>query len=163
MPLYNDKKSGVSKTITITRPADTAPYTAGDVVGNATSAILEIPNVGDAGEEIFITDITHVINAGAVPAGMDGFKLHFYNATPTAILDNAAFAIESADRTKYVTEIALSSVTLKGGTVRSVDYQLNQTVTLSSTGSLIFELETVGAFTPVSAQAEYITIHGVKI
>jgi hypothetical protein len=154
--------TGYSATVSWTRPANTTDYTAGDVIGiadsgtpaNAGSAIFEIPNIGPEGGHVFITDVALEIALSAIPSGMTSFRFEIYNASPTAILDNAAWDLVSGDRAKHLTTIGNVVPVDKGSTLKVVVSGVNQKVKLAEgSTSLWFELATEGGFTPGSGTA----------
>lgn len=148
--------------ISFTRPENATGYTAGDVLGiadsgtpaNAGSAIHVLTNIGPAGGLVTFTELLLQIGLAAVPSGMANFRAHFFNAAPTAILDNAAFNLASADRAKYlgwidiVTPEDLGDTLVGDGLVARKDFKLADGQT-----SLWVVLETRGGYTPASATA----------
>ena len=157
-------KTGHAATIIITRPSNTTAYTAGDVIGDTNgSAIFEATNMAKTGGgEVIITSVELEIDVSSVPSGMTGFNLRLYNASPTAIADNAAWDLPSGDRGKYLGKIALGTLVDEGATLFIDNDGINKQITLTST-SLFFELQTVGAYTPTSAAVKRITIHTVDV
>lgn len=146
--------AGASSTVTITRPNDTAAYTAGDVIGAATgsTAAVEFANIGPSGAVIRIMTAKLRINVSAIPSGMTSFKLRLYNVTPPSALgDNAAWDLPSGDRASYVGHVDLGTPIDEGSTLYVKSTGLNDDFKLTST-SLFGYLVTNGAFTP-SAQA----------
>ena len=150
---------GYSASVSIGRPENTTAYTALDVIGvadsgtaaNAGSAIIELANLGPAGGgEITLVDWSLTIGLAAVTSGMTSFRLHLFNASPTAILDNAAFDLASADRTKYLGYLDASTPVDLGSTIFTQGDQLNKRLTLASS-SLFAILQTIGGYTPASA------------
>jgi hypothetical protein len=158
------ESAGHSATVTITRPSDTDAYTAGDAVGDTNgSAILTFANMAKtSGGEIIITSIELEIDVSSVPSGMGAFNVRLYNASPTAIADNAAWDLPSGDRGKYLGKITLTTPTDEGSTLFSDNDGINKQITLTST-SLYVVLQTVGAYTPSSAAVKRLTIHTVDV
>jgi hypothetical protein len=153
------KSTGHSATVTITRPSNTDAYLAGDVIGDTNgSAIFTFPNMARAAGDVIITSIEVEIDASSIPSGMTGFNVRLYNASPTAIADNAAWDLPAGDRGKYLGKIAVNTPVDEGSTLFSDNDQLNKQVTLTST-SLYVELQTLSGFTPTSAAVKRITIH----
>lgn len=151
--------SGHSGTVTITRPSNTTAYTAGDVIGDTNgSAIFSLPNMARAAGEVEITSVELEIDVSSRPSGMDMFDLRLYNASPTAIADNAAWDLPSGDRGKYLGKIRLGVPVDEGSTLFVDNDGIGKQITLTST-TLYFELQTVGAFTPTSASVKRLTIH----
>jgi hypothetical protein len=153
-------------TITITRPANTTAYTALDVIGDTNgSAILEFKNIkSPGGGEIAITSIELEVDVAAVPAGMAGFNVRLYNASPTAIADNAAWDIPSGDRGKYLGKIVLGTPIDEGSTL-FIDNDLTTPKQISLlTSSLFVELQTIAGFTPAGNSEVYrLTIHAIEV
>lgn len=157
-------KTGHTATVVITRPSNTTAYTAGDVIGDTNgSAIFEATNMAKTGGgEVIITSVELEIDVSSIPSGMSGFNLRLYNASPTAIADNAAWDLPSGDRGKYLGKIALGTPVDEGATLFIDNDGINKQITLTST-SLFFELQTVGAYTPTSAAVKRITIHTLDV
>ena len=158
-------QAGVVSSVSLTRPSNTTAYTAGDVIGiadaetpaNAGSAIFEFTSVGNTGELIKIAASTFQVNLSAVPASMTSFKLHLYNASPTAILDNAAFDLVSGDRTKYLGSIDLGTPADLGSTLFSQNDAVNKLVKLVTT-SFYGVIETASGYTPASGTGMTVTL-----
>jgi hypothetical protein len=140
-------------TTTITRPSNATAYTAGDVVGDTSgSAILTFTSAGPSGGFLFLQSASLVFSDSVVPSGMSAFRLHLYDATPTATADNAAFDLLSGERANYMGYVDFSTPQDFGSSLYTqVDYpgRLLKLATASTT--LYAELETRGAYTPVSA------------
>jgi hypothetical protein len=151
-PLTVDGKAYRS-TVTITRPSNTTAYTAGDVVGaTGGSAILTLSSIGPSGGFILIQSSVLIFSDSTVPSGMGAFRVHLYNATPTAIADNAPFDLVSGDRTKYMGYIDLSAPQDLGSTIYTqVDYPGRLIKLAADSTTLFAEIETRNAYTPVSA------------
>ena len=151
-------------TVTITRPSNATPYTAGDVIGDTNgSAIFEFENMAKTGGgEVMITSIELEVDLSAVPSGMAGFNVRLYNASPTAIADNSAWDLPSGDRGKYLGKVLLGTPVDEGATLFIDNDGVNKQITLTST-SLFVELQTVAAFTPTSAAVKRLTIHTIDL
>lgn len=157
------KSTGHSATVNITRPSDTTAYAAGDVIGDTGgSAIFTFSNMARAAGDIIITSVELEIDASSVPSGMTGFNLRLYNASPTAIADNAAWDLPSGDRGKYLGKISLGTPVDEGSTLFIDNDNIGKQITLTST-NLYVELQTVGAFTPSSATVKRLTIHTMDV
>jgi len=156
--------SSHSATVTITRPSDTTAYAAGDVIGDTDgSAIFTFANMAKTGGgEIMITSIELEIDVAALPSGFAGTNVRLYNASPTAIADNAAWDLPSGDRGKYLGKVLLGTPVDEGTTLFSDNDGINKQIKLTST-SLFVELQTVGAFTPTSAAVNRLTIHTIDL
>jgi hypothetical protein len=140
-------------TTTITRPSNTTAYTAGDVVGSTNgSAILTLSGVGPSGGYVLVQSAALIFSDSTVPAGMGAFRVHVYNTSPTAIADNAPFDLVSGDRASYMGYVDLSAPQDLGSTIYTqVDYPGRLIKLAAASTSLFAEIETRGAYTPVSA------------
>lgn len=102
--------------VAMTRPANTTAYADKDMIGradattpaNAGDAIMEFAEIGPKGGAVRIAAVDLLV-AQAANTGMGNFTLHLYNAAPAAKLDNAAFDLESADRTKYLGSVLIGT------------------------------------------------------
>jgi hypothetical protein len=164
LPVIADR-SGHSASVTITRPANTTAYTAGDAVGDANgSAILEFANIARAAGEIFITNAELRVDVAAVPSGMTTFTLELYSAAPDAIADNAAWDLSSSgDRGKYLGSISLAAPTDKGSTLFSQNDSMNQKQIAVAGTSVFGVLRTDGAYTPTSGAVKKLTLHSIDL
>ncbi len=162
------QSTGFVSSASHTRPADTTAYTAEDVVGETGGVNLTFNGIGPMeGGKVLIDRVTLRIDVAAVPAGMTQFRLHLYNAAPTAIADNSAFTVISGDRDKYLGFVSIPTPIDLGATVFSGSEELNapvrQQVVVPFGGILYGVLQTVGGFTPSSATVKTITLHSVFI
>lgn len=151
--------------ITITRPANATPYTAGDVLG-ATAAAITLPTIGPAGGgEVLITSAALEIDVAAVPTGMSSFTLYLYNVTPpSALADNAAWDLPAGDRTAFIGQFSLGTPVDLGSTLRVQIDSLNLQVTVPSGGSLWAYLSPSVGFTPAGNSEVYVlTVHAVAV
>lgn len=141
-------------TVSFNRPSNTTAYAAGDVVGSGTSAIHTLSAAGPSGGYVLIQSILMATHDASVPSGMSSFRIHFYNASPTAIADNAAFNLEIADHGKYLGYVDLPTPQDFGSSIYTqTDYSGRLIKLATGSSSLFIEIETKGAFTPVSAVA----------
>lgn len=147
---------------TITRPANTDAYAAGDVVGAAAAAI-EFKKLAAPGSLIVITDADLRIDVTGVPAGMTSFRLHLYDATPpSALADNAAWDLPAGDRASYLGYIDLGTPVDVGSTLFvQPDPQPTKLVKMGATSSLFGYLVTAGGYTPSSAAVKAIRLGAV--
>jgi hypothetical protein len=161
---FGDPSGAHSNTVIITRPANVTAYTAGDVIGDVNgSAILEFKNMGEAGREIIITSVEVEADVAAIPAGMTFFNVRLYNASPTAIADNAAWDLPAGDRGKYLGRIQTNTVVDEGTTLFVDTDQVNKQVRLLTT-SLFVQLQTVGGFTPsANSTVKRLTLHTIEL
>lgn len=156
---------GYAAQVSVTRPADTTAYAAGDVVGvtGGGTATITFANMGPAAGEIMITSLRFQRNASALISGEAGYKLHLYNVTqPGAQADNAVFDLASGDRTAYLGSITIPTPTDLGSTLHSEVTNINKQITLAGT-SLYGVLTTDGAYTPASAAVHVVELHSVAV
>lgn len=166
-----------SKTVTFTRPSNTTAYDALDVLGiadsgtpaNPGSAIIAftnftLGNISPNGSQIIITDVLLEIDVASIPSGMSGFRLHFYSASPTAILDGATYDLDSSSRTKYRGYVNLTTPADLGATLWSENNQLNKKISLAAGSSDLYViLQTIGGYTPTSGAVKSLTIEAVDV
>ena len=144
---------------TFTRPGDTTAYLAGDVVGASGTAIQTLSGIGPANGYVIIQSVEFFINATSVPAGMGSFRAHFYTASPTAIVDNAAFDLVSGDVGSYVGYVDLPAPQDLGSTLYTqTDYPGRLIQLASGQTSLFCEVQTINAYTPASG-----TLHTLRV
>lgn len=150
---------------TQTRPNNTTAYAIGDVVGTDAATNLTFSNVSSvSGSNVIITSVNLEIDASAAPSGMSGFRLHLYNAAPTAITDNLAFNLPSADRTKYLGHITLDTPVDLGDTLWSNTLNVNIQCKLATSSTTLYGiLETLTAFTPTAQCVKTITLNTVGV
>lgn len=144
--------------VDITRPANTTAYGAGDVIGTGTGddAIFTLSGIGPSAGFVIVQSIELVIGISAVPSGMSGFRLHFYNAKPAAAADNSAFDVGSADRGKYIGYIDLPTPVDLGSTCfTQIDFPGKLFKLDTASTSLFCELQTIGGFTPAANSEAY--------
>ena len=148
-------------TATITRPANATAYTAGDVVGDTGgSAIISLTSAGPSGGLVILQSISLVFSDSAVPAGMRAFRVHLYSVSPTAIADNAAFDLVSGDRDTYMGYIDLPAPLDFGSTIYTQTDYPGRLIKLAAASTTLFaEIETRGAYTPVSASTVSIRVN----
>ena len=138
---------------TITRPSNTTAYTAGDVVGDTGgSAIISLTSAGPTAGYVIIQSVSLVFSDSAIPSGMGGFRLHLYSASPTAIADNAVFDLVSGERATYMGFVDLPTPADFGSSLYTQTDYPGRLIQLAAASTTLFvELETRGAYTPVSA------------
>jgi hypothetical protein len=148
-------------TATITRPSNTTAYTAGDVVGDTGgSAIVSLTSAGPSGGFVLLQSVSLVFSDSTVPSGMGAFRIHMYSASPTAIADNAAFDLVSGERDAYMGYIDLSAPLDFGSSLYTQTDYPGRLIQLAAASTTLFvELETRGAYTPVSASTVSIRVN----
>jgi hypothetical protein len=151
-------------TVSITRPSNATAYAAGDVVGDTGgSAILTVANVGPSGGFVLVQSISLVFSDSSVPSGMGAFRIHMYSASPTAIADNAAFDLASGERATYMGFIDLPAPQDLGSTLYTqTDYPGRLVKLAAASTSLFVEIETRGAYTPVSASTVELRVNTLE-
>lgn len=149
-PLYVTG-NGYDVQTTVTRPANTTPYTALDVVGGA----VDLGVLGKTALPIVITGVELEIDVAAIPAGMTSFNLALYNVTPpSAIADNGAWDLPSGDRASFLGLITNITPGDLGSTLYGAIEELAIQKKLAGT-HLFAYLITVGAFTPAGNSEVY--------
>ena len=145
--------AGFRSVATITRPSNTTAYTAGDVVGDTGgSAILSMTSAGPSGGFVLVQSVSLIFSDRTVPSGMGAFRIHMYSASPTAIADNAAFDLASGERDAYMGYIDLPAPLDFGSTIYTQTDYPGRLIKLAAASTTLFaEIETRGAYTPVSA------------
>lgn len=154
--------TGYTSQVTVTRPADTTAYTAGDVVG-ATAAAITFASIGPAAGHIIITSADLRVDVTAVPSGMTSFRLHLYNATPpSALADNAPWDLPSGDRASYLGYIDLGTPVDLGSTLFvQTPTDFRKELLMGASTSLFGYLVTNGGYTPTSAAVKSIRLNAV--
>jgi hypothetical protein len=145
--------------LTITRPANTTPYTAGDVVGG----VLEFPCVSQNGGHLVITDTDLRVDLDAVPSGMAAFRLHLYSATPpSAFADNAAWDLPAGDRAAYLGYIDLGTPVDLGSTLFVQTSGVNKKLWGNNAGGSLFAyMQTIAGYTPTSEEVYALRLNAV--
>ena len=148
-------------TATITRPSNTTAYTAGDVVGDTGgSAIISLTAAGPAAGFVIIQSASLVFSDSTVPSGMGAFRLHLFSTSPTAIADNAPFDLTSTDRATYMGYVDFPAPQDLGSSIYTQTDYPGRLIKLAAASTTLFaELETRGAYTPVSASTVSIRIN----
>ena len=150
---------GFTAQATVTRPADTTAYAAGDVVG-ATAAAITFADIGATFGHIVITDADLRIDVAALPSGMTTFRLHLYDATPpSALADNAAFDLPAGDRANYLGYIDFDQIVDIGSTLYVQMTGVNKKLKMGSEPNLYGYLVTTAGFTPSSAAVKSIRLN----
>lgn len=151
--------------ITVTRPANTTPYGAGDVVG-ATAAAITFTLSGPTAGSVMVTSASLEIDVSAIPSGMTSFRLHLYNVTPpSAYADNAVWDLPSGDRASYLGYIDLGSPADLGSTLFTQVDGVNKQLKLAAAETAVYGyLVTTGAFTPAGNSEVYVVkLHTVAL
>lgn len=156
--------NGYNPKITVTRPANTTAYTAGDVVGDVGgSAIIQFTSAGPSGGYVMIAGASLRIHLSAVPSGMTSFRLHLYDASPDAIADNAVYAFSSAgDRGKYLGYIDFGTPVVIGSTLYVKTPNINEMYKLAAASTTLYgQLVTAAGYTPTSVEVYVVELKGI--
>lgn len=140
----------------LTRPSDTTAYTAKDAIADSTSAPHPwvftgvVSHIGGGGQ------IIKAILLTSQTTNVEAFRLHLYNAAPTALNDNAACTAPLlADVASYVGTLNFPAAQTEG-TGATAAYAVNAydvlAVETAADANLYGILETPSGFTPASAQ-----------
>lgn len=134
--------------VTVTRPSNQTPYTAGDVVGG----VITFASIGPTAGHVMFTSLDLSYNVAAIPSGMTSFRLYLYNVTPpSAYADNAAWDLPSGDRASFIGYIDLGSPADLGSTLFVQVDGVNKQLQLgASETSLYAYLVTNGGYTPAA-------------
>lgn len=155
-------RQGKQASDTITMAAGADAHDALDVVSTAAGEILEFASLGVAGDLICILGARMTYAVNAVPSASTGYRLHLYNASPTAIADDAPFNVIAADLAKYLGYINISALIDVGDNCISVDDNINFTAKLAGTG-LYGQLQCIAAETPAANAVYTIQLNTVLV
>lgn len=136
----------------ITRPDNTTAYTAGDVFGTSPATNIEFANAyPEEGQHIYIVGAKIIYNSSSAIASMDSFTLHLFNSAPTAIADNTAWSLVTADKDKYLGSIEIDLPSDLGDVLVSFLDNINIKRKLADESTTLYgQLVTNGGFTPGS-------------
>lgn len=158
-----NRYSRIALSANIPRTADVNAYVAGDAIGiNAAgspgSAVLNLGLVITTRALIHRASLR--IDRTTVPAGMDKHRLHLYaGASPTAILDNAAWDLAAADRAYYAGFIEFTAPEVMGAStlwsqVSGVDLEIGLS------GALYGTLTAMAGYIPGSGDVYALALQG---
>lgn len=142
---------------TFTRPADTAPYVAKDVVADATSAAV-VRTFTDAartnGWAGYIVGARGISDQKTMTARL---RLHLFHTAPTAIQDNAPFTLLFSNAANRIGVVDLPAMATEDPTNSTAAMAVNFTdripfVCAAGDRSIYAMVETLDAFTPASGQ-----------
>jgi len=147
----------------INAAASSTDTTAGSITSaTAGTAILTFDKIGYNNSLVLITDVNLRWDVSAVPSGATSFRLHLYNASPTAIVDNAAFDLVSGDRAAYLGYIDILAPVDLGATLVSQNPGVNKLVPLKADSRAIYGvLQTVTGYTPAASEVYKLDINAV--
>ena len=152
----------VTITTSYTRPADTTAYAASDAMSNSTSSpsVLTFTSLASAsGKSGIITDLFVSSTAAAAMSG----ELWLFDTSPTAINDNAAFALNDADAQKAIAKIPFT--TSVDATNNAVAHVSNLGIGYTGSGSAnIYGLVRVTqAYTPANAEVVQFRLKALQV
>lgn len=148
----------VNNLTTLTRPADTAAYTAGDEVSNATAQGSALPWVfagagSGAGGSGYVVraalSCSDKLNVSAI------YRLFLYSSAPTMVGDNAAYNLLKAEFPGRIGYVDIGPmVTAVGASSDSAftDVDLRKSYQCAADANLYGVLVVQGAYTPLSAE-----------
>lgn len=150
---------GTTITSTATRAADTNAYVANDAWSDSASAPTAggytLTGMGRAsGGSGIISDI--LIVSSNDPATLLQGELWLFDSAPTAINDNAAFALSDADAIKLVAVIPFTLVTSQAGSgTNSIAHitGINVGYTCVGSANLRYLVKVKNAYTPANAES----------
>lgn len=146
-----------------TRPANTTAYTAGDAVGDSTSALTmqELANAARvSGGSGYIVGVRLATDKKSITPRI---RVHFFSANGATLAnDNEAWKDLYADSSKRVGYVDLPAMTTGTDTTnsdmsRSLDLTVRVPYVCNAT-SLYYVLEALDAFTPASGQKFNLTV-----
>lgn len=145
----------VNPTASFTRPADTVPYAAGDLVANSTTAGSVAPlslTTARLAAGSFRVMRVKLRKSGLVREGAL-FRVHFYSAAPTiANGDNGAFSTSGADTYLGFADVALD-IAFTDGVVGFGMIPHNGIAQKLASGQAVFALiEARAAYIPANAE-----------
>ncbi len=101
--------AGIGRTLagTLTRPANTTAYAAGQVIGDPTAAVgyIAIPNAGVDAQNFSIIQHMELIDSANVSPKAD-LEAWIFSAPPTNQADQAAFNPSNADMANLISVVA---------------------------------------------------------
>lgn len=157
--------TGLTSTVTITRPSNITTYTAVDVVGvtGGGTAGITFALGAVSGSSIMIRSVSFQRDASALIASETSYTLYLYNITPpSALTDNDPWDLPAGDRNSFLGKIALGTPVDEGSTLYIETNGVNKQVKLAGT-SIFGYLVTAGGYQPVSAAVHRLTIHAEQM
>lgn len=150
----NVSGAGYSSTATVTRPADTTAYTAGDVVGG----VITFSTIAPSAIDISINSTRMLWNVSAIPSGASSFFLALYSSSPpSAYADNAVWDLPSGDRASFLGIVQLGGVADLGSTLYVEQNDIGKQVLTAGTTLYAYAV-TNGGYTPAASEVQVFTI-----
>jgi hypothetical protein len=141
--------------VTFTRPADTVPYSVGDLVANSTIAgSVAVPSTVSARVEGGSVEVSRVkLQKSTTGISNASFRVHFFSALPTSTTgDNAVFTITGASSYLGSVDVVLNQV-FTDGAVGFTDITMKSIKARLPMGNLLYVLvEARAAYNPGSAE-----------
>lgn len=151
---------GHKSSVTLTRPATTPTYLAGQAIGDTNgSAILTFSNLGPANAVVLLTDLFLELRVSSSTIGR--MTAYFYNTQPAAIADTGTWDYASGDHGKMVTFFQISQPTDIGSAYLSKNY-VGQSVQLGSSGQLYCIITTDISYTATSSAVKKIDLYSLE-
>ena len=152
-PLVAAMTRGVTvATSTITRPADTSQYTAGDALSNSTSAPTAgggtLTIVAASGKSALMTHM-QIVSSNAPGTPLQG-EVWLFGTAPTAINDNAAFTVSDSEMLTCVGVIPFVLLTIGANSSATVD--VGKAFATSGSTNLRYLVRVVNTYTPASGE-----------
>ena len=142
------------RTLSITLPATPAAYSARDVIGGVLS-FTNMHYLGGGNLDLISARLS--LGISALPSGMSTFELHMYSASPpSAIADNGAFDLTTADLPYYLGKLVFPAPVDEGSALSVSLDSINKQVFLT-TDTVFGYLMTVGGYTPAAGSEVYRT------
>lgn len=166
MPLMSpieDSITAFQSSVSLQRAANTTTYAANDVIFGS----FQFSNIGNAGNFIYLTDITFLMNITYLPSGIGNLRLFLYSVTPpSAVADNGAFSVPSGDRASILTPTGISlgtpALANGGGSLVLNLSGVNRFLKVIGT-SLFGYLVTEGAWVPTAnSETATLTVNAFK-
>ena len=127
----------------VSRANNTNLYISNDVYGAKFTLTDFAPSTGD----FIITSVQITFNILTLPVGMGGFLLYLYSSSPTTILDNGTFSIDTSANLLAEIPLGVARLAPGGGLVRLQADNLN--LQRRAMGSTVYGyLVTQSSFTP---------------
>lgn len=147
------RSAALRATATFTSTA--AEYTAGDALGGAQE--FSFGSLARPAGHITITSATLEIDGGTIET--TAWRLHLFNVTPpSALADNAAFALAAADRASYLGYVDFSQALDLGDTMFIDMPALGKQIVLGNDDALFGYLVNGTTLTP-AAVAHKVTLY----
>jgi hypothetical protein len=148
--------SAATITTSVTRPLDTTTYAANDAMSNSTSSPAVISFASAArvsGGSGIVTDL--LLTSSIDPALLLDCELWLFDSAPTALNDNAAFALSDTDVLKLVGVVPLTLATTTAGSgTSSFAHAQNLNIGFTCVGgtTLYGLLKAKNAYVPASGE-----------